>query len=35
MDNIDFIGKSVSDVKVVAEAVGNGVLSLFNMFKTP
>jgi len=35
LDNIEQIGKGVSDLKVVGEAIGNGVLSLFSMFKTP
>ena len=35
MDDVETFGKRVSDVKVVGEAVGRGVLSLFSMFSTP
>ena len=35
LDGILATGKGIADLKVVGEAVGNGVLSLLNVFKTP
>jgi ubiquinone biosynthesis protein COQ9 len=35
MDDVEAFGKRISDVKVVGDALGRGVLSLFTMFSTP
>jgi hypothetical protein len=35
MGDIEALGKGVSDVKVIGEALFDGALSLLSMFKTP